>query len=56
MTSEAVNFPLIVIDERERGEIRSLFAQYPCRSQIETLNVGDYILAPDWAAERKRGD
>ena len=56
MTIETLTIPLIVIDERERGEVRSLFAQYPCRPQIETLNVSDYILAPDWAVERKRGD
>jgi ERCC4-type nuclease len=48
--------PLIIVDERERGQIRSVFADFPVRTQIETLFTGDYILSDSIAIERKRGD
>jgi len=48
--------PLVIVDERERGQIRSVFADFPVRVQIETLFTGDYLLGNDVAIERKRGD
>jgi ERCC4-type nuclease len=54
ITSES--FPLIVIDERERGAVREIFGNYPCRTHIETLETGDYLVNSETAIERKRGD
>ncbi len=48
--------PLIVMDERERGEIRSVFEIIPCKLRIETLDIADYIISKEIAIERKRGD
>ena len=48
--------PLIIMDERERGEIRSIFETIPCKLRIETLEMADYIISKDIAIERKRGD
>ena len=50
------NYPLIIIDERERGTIRKEFDQFPRTYQIETLKVADYIVSPEMGIERKRGD
>ncbi len=48
--------PLIIMDERERGDIRKVFAEFPCHLQIETLPTADYLIAADIGIERKRGD
>ena len=48
--------PLIIMDERERGEIRSVFETIPCKLRIETLDIADYIISKEIAVERKRGD
>ncbi len=48
--------PTIIIDERERGKIRSEFENFPLKFQIETLPVADYIISEDIGIERKRGD
>jgi len=48
--------PLIIMDERERGEIRSVFETIPCQLRIETLDIADYIISNEIAIERKRGD
>lgn len=48
--------PLIIMDERERHEIRSVFETIPCQLQIKTLDIADYIISKDIAIERKRGD
>ena len=48
--------PKIIIDERERGEIRSAFDDLECDISIETLDFGDYIISSRCAIERKRGD
>ena len=48
--------PLIIMDERERHEIRSVFETIPCQLQIETLDIADYVISKDIAIERKRGD
>ena len=48
--------PKIIIDERERGEIRSAFDNLECDLSIETLDFGDYIVSSRCAIERKRGD
>jgi DNA excision repair protein ERCC-4 len=48
--------PLIIMDERERGEIRKSFDIFPCIVDIQTIPVGDYIISPQTAIERKRGD
>ena len=48
--------PLIIMDERERGEIRKSFDAFPCRVDIQTIPVGDYIISRQTAIERKRGD
>ncbi|QEE17406.1 ERCC4 domain-containing protein [Promethearchaeum syntrophicum] len=48
--------PKIIIDERERGEIRRAFDDLECDIRIETLDFGDYILSSRCAIERKRGD
>jgi len=54
--SNAEQNPLVIVDERERGQIRSVFADFPVRTQIETLFTGDYLVGKDVAIERKRGD
>jgi ERCC4-type nuclease len=48
--------PKIIIDERERGEIRRAFDGLECNLSIETLDFGDYIVSSRCAIERKRGD
>ena len=48
--------PLIIMDERERGEIRSVFETIPCQLRIKTLDIADYIISKEIAIERKRGD
>ena len=48
--------PKIIIDERERGEIRSVFENLDCEISIDTLDFGDYIVSSRCAIERKRGD
>ncbi len=48
--------PLIIMDERERHEIRSVFETIPCQLRIETLDIADYVISKDIAIERKRGD
>nr|WP_147664661.1 ERCC4 domain-containing protein [Candidatus Prometheoarchaeum syntrophicum]QEE17776.1 hypothetical protein DSAG12_03614 [Candidatus Prometheoarchaeum syntrophicum] len=48
--------PLIIMDERERHEIRAVFETIPCHLQIETLDIADYVISNDIAIERKRGD
>lgn len=50
------DLPLIIMDERERGEIRSVFETIPCRLKVETLDIADYVISKDIAIERKRGD
>ncbi len=56
-TSHSTKFsPLIIMDERERGEIRSIFKTIPCQLRIKTLDVVDYIISKEIAIERKRGD
>lgn len=50
------NLPQIIMDERERGEIRSEFETIPCQLRIETLDIADYIISKEIAIERKRGD
>ncbi len=50
------SLPKIIIDERERGEIRNAFDNLPCDISIETLDFGDYIVSSRCAIERKRGD
>ncbi|MHA1777750.1 MAG: hypothetical protein DRO88_00020 [Promethearchaeia archaeon] len=46
----------IIMDERERGEIRQQMKSLPVDLKIHTLDVGDYILSPRTVVERKRGD
>ena len=46
----------IIVDERERGAIRSEFKKLPCAIQIETMPIADYLVGPEFAIERKRGD
>ncbi|UYP48492.1 3'-flap repair endonuclease Xpf [Candidatus Lokiarchaeum ossiferum] len=48
--------PLIIMDERERGEIRRNFSNIPCNLQIETLKTADYLISSTMGIERKRGD
>ncbi len=48
--------PKIIMDERERGEIRTELSNLPLHLQIETLPVGDFILSNRHIVERKRGD
>ena len=56
-TKEASSNPLIIMDERERGEIRrAIEEKFEGRIQIETVEVGDFILSPRVGIERKRGD
>jgi Fanconi anemia group M protein len=44
------------MDERERGEIRTIFETIPCKLRMETLDIADYIISQEIAIERKRGD
>ena len=53
---ESTKTPIIILDERERGEIRSTFNQFPCKIQIETLPTADYLIDDRIGIERKRGD
>ena len=55
-TQKTVECPIIIVDERERGSIRGELDRLDCQIQIETLDVGDYILSNEVAVERKRGD
>lgn len=48
--------PRIYIDERERGEIRTMFEKFECEMRVETLPVADYIVGKNTGIERKRGD
>ncbi len=48
--------PIVVIDHRERGEVRASFSRLPCQIQLEQLKIADYIVSSDFAIERKRGD
>jgi len=48
--------PRIIMDERERGTIRDAIHTLDCELIIDTLDYGDYILSPNIAIERKRGD
>jgi ERCC4-type nuclease len=50
------SLPLIIIDERERGSVREVFKSFPCRTQLETLDMGDYQISDSIIIERKRGD
>ncbi len=54
--SNSPSSPKIILDERERGEIRSAFDNLECDLSIETLDFGDYIVSSRCAIERKRGD
>ncbi len=56
MNNKTSDSPKIIIDERERGEIRSAFDNLECDISIETLDFGDYIVSSRCAIERKRGD
>ncbi|WP_371806387.1 ERCC4 domain-containing protein [Candidatus Lokiarchaeum ossiferum] len=56
MDSSDSSFPLIIMDERERGEIRKVFADFPCDLQIKTLPTADYLISATMGIERKRGD
>lgn len=44
------------MDERERGEIRKTFGDFPCNLRIETLPTADYLISATMGIERKRGD
>ncbi len=55
-STNAKFLPLIIMDERERHEIRSVFETIPCQLRIETLDIADYVISNDIAIERKRGD
>ena len=48
--------PVIIMDERERNEIRTVFETIPCQLKIKTLDIADYVISKDIAIERKRGD
>jgi DNA excision repair protein ERCC-4 len=50
------NYPKIIMDERERNEIRRAFEKYRCDLQIKTIYVADYMISPEIGIERKRGD
>ena len=54
--SASIFLPLVIMDERERGEIRSVFESIPCQLKIETLDIADYVISKEIAIERKRGD
>jgi ERCC4-type nuclease len=46
----------ILMDERERRDIRAALQALPCDLIIKTLDVGDFVLSRDIGIERKRGD
>lgn len=48
--------PTLIVDERERRDIRNLLLQSKLSIQIETLPIADYLITNDIAVERKRGD
>ncbi|TFH29516.1 MAG: hypothetical protein E4G98_03705 [Promethearchaeota archaeon] len=48
--------PTLIVDERERREIRDLLIQSSLNIRIETLDLGDYLISNDIVIERKRGD
>ena len=48
--------PTILMDERERGTIRTYFESLPCHLRILTMDVGDYVVSAEIGIERKRGD
>jgi len=54
--TKAEFLPLIIMDERERHEIRTVFETIPCQLKIETLDIADYVISKDIGIERKRGD
>lgn len=47
---------IIIMDERERGEIRTHMQSLPIDLKIRTLEMGDYVISPHTVIERKRGD
>ena len=54
--SESTFQPTILMDERERGTIRTYFESLPCHLRILTMDVGDYVVSAEIGIERKRGD
>jgi len=54
--SKSIFAPTLIVDERERREIRDLLLQSSINIQIETLDLGDYLISKDIVIERKRGD
>lgn len=56
LQAQVQQYPVIYMDERERGEIRAAFAKMPCEIHIDTFPIGDYIISPEVGIERKRGD
>jgi Fanconi anemia group M protein len=50
------HLPKIIMDERERGEMRTQIITLPCDLQIKTIDVGDFVLSKEIGIERKRGD
>jgi Fanconi anemia group M protein len=55
-TDDTLKVPIIIVDERERGPIRDYLIEIGCKTEIKTLEVGDFILSEKVAIERKRGD
>ncbi len=55
-SSSAEFIPTLIVDERERREIRDLLLQSSINIRIETLDLGDYLISKDIVIERKRGD
>jgi len=54
--SKSIFIPTLIVDERERREIRDLLVQSSINIQIKTLDLGDYLISKDIVIERKRGD
>lgn len=48
--------PTLIVDERERREIRETLMRSGLSMRIETLDLGDYLVSKEIAIERKRGD
>lgn len=48
--------PTIIMDERERGEIRNAISKLPIDLEIKILPFGDYLISDSHIIERKRGD
>jgi ERCC4-type nuclease len=46
----------IIVDERERGPIREEFVKLDVDVELQTIEIGDYILSSRIGVERKRGD